>query len=101
LSKAALIRTLTEGERAERYDMTIDNIRDIDEAFNLYAKKEKTDPSNKTIKIPQLSVRPDLDNAMRKLGHSPGEIELNEIRNQLDAKREQEMKDVKIANKKQ
>ena len=81
--------------------MTIDNIRDITEAFNLYAKKEKTDPSSKVQKKPQLSVRPDLDNAMRKLGQEPAEIELNEIRNQLDAKKEQEQKDVKIANKKQ
>jgi Ca2+-binding EF-hand superfamily protein len=70
--------------------MTIDNIRDITEAFNLYAKKEKTDPSSKVQKKPQLSVRPDLDNAMRKLGQEPAEIELNEIRNQLDAKKEQE-----------
>ena len=49
--------------------MTIDHIRDITDAFNLYAKKEKTDPSSKVQKTPQLSVRPDLDNAMRKLGH--------------------------------
>ena len=81
--------------------MTIDAIRDITDAFNLYAKKEKTDPANKAKKIAQLSVRPDLDNAMRKLGHTPGEVELNEIRNQLDDKKQQEMRDVKHANKKQ
>ena len=66
----------------------------------MYAKKEKMSPTSKVERTPQLAVRPDLDNAMRKLGHQPGEIELNEIRNQLDAKKEQEKRDVALANKK-
>jgi hypothetical protein len=51
-SKEGLKKLATEEGRAEKYDMTIDAIRDITDAFNLYAKKEKTDPSNKTEKIP-------------------------------------------------
>lgn len=42
-----MIKNLTLEERASKYDMTIDAIKDIEEAFNMYAKKEKMSPSSK------------------------------------------------------
>mgnify|MGYP000170711047 CR=1 FL=1 len=73
--------------------MTTDQINDIDKAYKTFAFKNERDM--------QLQIRPDLDNAMRQLGHMPGEIELNEIRNQLDKKKADELREVKAKNKKQ
>ena len=42
--------------------MTEDQIKEIDEVFNTFAKKDK---SGKKVPNAQLNVRPDLNNAMR------------------------------------
>lgn len=75
----------------ENKNLTPEEIKDINDAFDMFRKKDDKNPNDDGI----MKVK-DLGLAMRKVRFTPGPVELQEIQKEVDLKQDKELKEAKL-----